>query len=235
RAGPGDVLFGNRRPGVGVGQNEVRSMATGANRRDDQATAEQALAMDAFGVVLQDLVLRDVVSKLDGSAFVVTAAAQEGDLGDRGGRTGIGRPQDVVSSVTIRATRGQRVTASRRLPVQAFRKLLCFIGVARAAVNRLELFGMGKLLSSQVSVATRALEGSVRRSAQGSRVERGRHSRLPLSGAGPGFVATHARLASRQRLGLLGLQGHSKKDSSEASGANSDQKTLLPFETHPTC
>ena len=48
RAGPGDVLFGNRRPGVGVGQNEVRSMATGANRRDDQATAEQALAVDAL-------------------------------------------------------------------------------------------------------------------------------------------------------------------------------------------
>ena len=98
---------------------------------------------------------------------MVTAAAQKGDLGDRGGRTGIGRPQDVVSSVTIRAARGQRVTAPRRLPVQAFRILLCFIGVARAAVNRLELFGMGKLLSSQISVATGALKCSVRRGPQG--------------------------------------------------------------------
>jgi len=221
-AGPGDVLFGNRRPGVGVGQNEVRSMATGANRRDDQATAEQALAMDAFGVVLQDLVLRDVVSKLDGSAFVVTAAAQEGDLGDRGGRAGIGRPQDVVSSVTIRAARGQRVTAPRRLPVQAFGMLLCFIGVARAAINRLELFGMGKLLSSQISVAIGALKCNVRRGPQGSLIEGGWHSRLPLACAGAGCVATQARLASRQGLGLLGLQGHSKEDSSEASGADSD-------------
>jgi hypothetical protein len=207
-------------------------MATGTNRRDDQATAEQALAVDAFGIVLQDLVLGDVVSKLDGSAFMVTAATQKGDLGDRGGRTGIGRPQDVVSSVTIRAARGQRVTASRRLPVQAFGMLLCFIGVARAAVNRLELFGMGKLLSSQLSVATGALECSVRRGPQGSLVEGGWHSRLPLACAGAGCVATHARLASRQVLRLLGLQGHSKEDRSEASSADNDQKTLLPSETH---
>jgi hypothetical protein len=74
RARPGDVLFGNRRPRVGMGQNEVRRMATGANRRDDQATPEQALAMDAFRIVLQDLVLGDVVSNLDGSALMMTAA-----------------------------------------------------------------------------------------------------------------------------------------------------------------
>jgi hypothetical protein len=206
-------------------------MATGTNRRDDQATAEQALAVDAFGIVLQDLVLGDVVSKLDGSAFMVTTATQKGDLGDRGGRTGIRRPQDVVSSVTIRAARGQRVTASRRLPVQAFRMLLCFIGVARAAVNRLELFGMGKLLSSQISVATGALEYSVRRGPEGSLVEGGWHSRLPLACPRAGFVATHARLTSRQGLGLLGVQGHSREHSSEGSSADSDQETLMASAT----
>jgi hypothetical protein len=106
--------------------------------------------------------------------------------------------------------------------VQAFGMLLCFIGVAGAAVNRLELFGMGKLLSSQISVATCALKCRVRRGSQSSLVEGGWHSRLPLAGAGTGCVATHARLASRQGLGLLGWQGHSKEDSSEASGADSD-------------
>jgi hypothetical protein len=48
-------------------------------------------------------------------------------------------------------------------------------------------------------------------------------------------VATHARLASRQRLGLLCEQGHSKEDSKEACGAESDQKTLLPSESHTIC
>ncbi len=205
RAGPGDVLFGDRRAGIGVGQDEVRSMATGTNRRDDQATAQQALAVHTFGIVFQDLVLGNVVSKLDGRAFMVTAATQEGDLGDRGGRPGIGRPQDVVSSVTIRATRSQRVTVLRRLSVQAFRILFCFIGVARAAVNRLELLGVGKFfLALQISVAVRALKCSVRRGPQGSRVEGGRHPRLSLAYAGSGFVASQARLASRQGLGLLG-------------------------------
>ena len=140
-----------------------------------------------------------------------------------------------MGSVTIRAARGQRVTAPRRLPVQAFRVLLCSIGVAVAAVNRLELFGMGKFLSSQISVATCALKCRVWRGSQTSLVERGWHSRLPLACAGAGWVATQAGLASRQGFGLLGWQGHSKEDSSEASSAESDQKTLLAVETHPFC
>jgi hypothetical protein len=110
--------------------------------------------------------------------------------------------------------------------------LLCFIGVARAAVNRLELFGMGEFFFvSQIAVTVGALQCSVRRGPQASLVKGGWCSRLPLAGAGAGFVAIHARLASRQRLGLLGLQGHSKEDS-EASGANGDQKMLLPSEAH---
>jgi len=143
-------------------QNGVRRMATGTNRGHDQATAEQPLAVDAFRIVFQDLFLRDVVSKLDRSTFVMTAATQKGDLGNRGGRAGIGRPQDVVSSVAIHAARGQRVTAPCRLPVQAFRVLLFFIGVAGATVNRLEFFGMGKVLSSQIGVTTGALQCGVR-------------------------------------------------------------------------
>jgi hypothetical protein len=35
RAGSGDVLFGDRRTGISVRQNEVHRVATCANRRDD--------------------------------------------------------------------------------------------------------------------------------------------------------------------------------------------------------
>jgi hypothetical protein len=73
-AGMGDVLLGDRRTGIGVRQNEMRRVATGANRRDDEAPFEQAFTVDAFGIVLQDLVLRNVVTERDGRAFVVTAA-----------------------------------------------------------------------------------------------------------------------------------------------------------------
>jgi hypothetical protein len=119
--------------------------------------------------------------------------------------------------------------------VQAFCILLCFIDVACAAVNWLELFGVGEFLSRQISVATGALECGVRRGPQGSLVEGGWNSRLPLACAGADFVATHAWCASRQGLALLGLQGYSKEDNGEARGTDSDQKTLLPSEIHTNC
>jgi hypothetical protein len=113
--------------------------------------------------------------------------------------------------------------------------LLCFIVVARAAVNRLEPFGMGKFLSSQIAVATSALNRSVRRGAQGGSIEGGRHSRLPLASARSGFVASQARLASRQRLGLLGAEGQSKEDSKEAHRAENDKKTLCASAGQTIC
>jgi hypothetical protein len=36
-------------------------------------------------------------------------------------------------------------------------------------------------------------------------------------------------------LGLLGVQGHSEDDSKEACRAESDQKTLLPSDSHTIC
>ena len=145
-----------------MGQDEVRRVATGANCRHDQAATEQALAVDTFRIIFQDLVLRDVVSKLDGSAFMMTAATQNGNLGHRDGRTWVRRAQDVVSSVTIHAPRCQRIAALRRLAVQAFRVLLVFISVASSAVKRLKLFQMGELFWIHVTVATRAFQSGVR-------------------------------------------------------------------------
>ena len=122
--------------------------------------------------------------------------------------------------------------------MQAFRILLCFIGVARAAVNRSELCGVGKvvfLLAGQLAVTIGAAQGGVGRGPQASLVERRRDSGLALARAAAGFVATQAQLASRQGLGLLGLQGYSKQDGSKASGARNDQKTLSSSETRTIC
>ena len=94
---------------------------------------------------------------------------------------------------------------------------------------------MGKLFSRQISVATSTLERGVRGSPQGSRVEGRRHSRLALGGAGSGFVASQARLASRQGLGLLGVEGRSKEESDEARRAESDKKTVCPLIGHTIC
>ncbi len=98
-------------------QNKVRRVATGADRRDHQTPLEQAFAMDAFGIVLQDLVLRNVVSKLDGRTLVMAAPAQKRNLGGGGGRAASGGRQNVVSSVAIRTARREHVTTLRRLSV----------------------------------------------------------------------------------------------------------------------
>ena len=136
---------------------------------------------------------------------MVAAAAQKGNLGRRGGRSGIGRPQNVVRTVTVLATRRQSVTAFGRPPVQAFRILLFLIGVARAAINRRELGGMGKIFSAfQIAVTVGAFERGVGRGSQSSLVEWRWDIRLALAGAAPGIVAIKTRFASRQRLGLLG-------------------------------
>jgi hypothetical protein len=50
-----------------------------------------------------------------------------------------------------------------------------------------------------------ALQGGVGRGPQSSLVERGWNIGLALARASAGIVAIQARLASRQRLGLLGV------------------------------
>ena len=112
--------------------------------------------------------------------------------------------------------------------------LFCFVGVAHAAIDRLELFGMGKLLSCQISVAGGALECGVRRGPQSRRVEGRRHSRLPLACAGSGFMAAHARLATRQRFELLCAEGQSKQERKEGWG-ESDKMTLPRPNTSTIC
>jgi hypothetical protein len=94
--------------------------------------------------------------------------------------------------------RGQRVTAFGRSPVQTFRILLFFIGMACAAVDRGELGGVREFLFAlQIAVTIGALQCGVRRGPQSSLVEGRWDSRLALARAAGGFVATQAHLASR--------------------------------------
>jgi hypothetical protein len=111
-----------------------------------------------------------------------------------------------MSSVTVLATRGQWITAFGRSAMPAFRILLFFIRVARAAVDRGELGGVGKFLSAfQIAMTIGALQGGVGGGPQSRLVERGWDFRLALASSAAGIVAIQARFASRQRLGLLGV------------------------------
>lgn len=79
-ASRGDILARNRRLRIRMWQYGVRRVTGCAIRRHDQALLEQRLAMDALGIVLQDVVLWDVAILGDLGTFAMTSAANEGYL-----------------------------------------------------------------------------------------------------------------------------------------------------------
>ena len=66
---------------VGARQDQVGRVATGAGRRHRQAALQQALAVNALVVVLNDLVLASGVAHGRFLALAVAAAAQLGHVG----------------------------------------------------------------------------------------------------------------------------------------------------------
>jgi hypothetical protein len=79
-AGLGNVAASDGGVLLGVRQDVVRGVAGGAIRRHDQALLQQALAVNALGVVLDDVVLFDRALRLHRRALAMALAAGEGHL-----------------------------------------------------------------------------------------------------------------------------------------------------------
>jgi hypothetical protein len=216
-AGLRDVALGDGRARVGVRQDEMRRMTTGANRRHHQAAAKQTLAVKALRVILENLVLRNVMRDLNRRAFVMAAPAQKRNLHDRSGRPGIGRTKDVVRAMTIGALRRELVAALECLAVQAGGVLFLFSGMAVAAIDRQELFGMREFLLGKFFVAVGALEAGVRRGAESRGVKGWGNAWLPLACA-PRLVAHQAVVGTGQLVFAGILSG--QNDGREADGKN---------------
>ena len=75
-------------------------------RGNDEPLFEQALAMDALSITLENLLLRDVVGTFDFRSFGVALGTHPGDVERRyGGVRGVQR-DDVVAAVAILADGG---------------------------------------------------------------------------------------------------------------------------------
>ena len=171
RAGLGDVLFGDGGAGIGVGKHVVRGVATGADRGNRQALLEQADAMNAVLVILEDVGLRNGARLADFGAFAVTAAAEARNVdgGDR--RLQVGRGQDVVRAVAELAAGSIGVVLGRLLAVDAAGILALLFAVAQAAIDAGQLFRMRNFFD--VAVAGDAIQGGMGGRFQGGRVEAG--------------------------------------------------------------
>ena len=71
-----DVLSGDRGTSVRMGQNVVRRVTRRARGRDHEPFLQQPLAVNALGVVLQNVVLVDLALELDRGTLTLTFPAE---------------------------------------------------------------------------------------------------------------------------------------------------------------
>ena len=140
RAGGGNVPAIDGGGGVGVRQDQVRGVARGAGRGHRQSLFQQRLAVDALGVVLENIVLANVAIARNSSSFAMALAANEGHFHWRHRRPRVLHRIDVVVPVTIHTAGRQWIAARNRLPVERAGMLLLLGGVARATLYRRRFF-----------------------------------------------------------------------------------------------
>ena len=106
-AGRGHVVDVDTRAGVRVTQDVVSRVAGRADRRHGESLAEQALAVDAHRIVLEDALLRDLVGPGHRRTFPVAVAAEQRHVHHSRRRIGIRGGQDIVFAVTAPTVRGK--------------------------------------------------------------------------------------------------------------------------------
>ena len=85
-AGGGHSVVRDAGSRVGMREDVVGRMTGRTDSRDGQSRSEKPLPMDGHGVVLQDVILRDVVRPRNWTALPMTLPAEEGDVHGGGGR-----------------------------------------------------------------------------------------------------------------------------------------------------
>lgn len=140
--------------GIGIGGGEdimrcVTRRTIGCHRK---ALSQQALAVNTFRVILQDVMFTDVAVPLHGSTLPVTSAAEEGDIQRCYGRTLVLDGQNVVIAVTRDTTWRQGIAAGNRSAVHGARMLRLLLRMAGAALNSGRRV-MGHLFTRKVCMA----------------------------------------------------------------------------------
>ena len=162
-AGLDDVVAVDAGFGVVGVTNVMRRVAVGTDGGDDEALFVETLTVDRFGIMAQDAVLRDVVLPSNLCAFFVAATAHERDIELGNSRLGIAGREDVVFTMAIPAFWSKFLAGVGQFTVKAlmidFRDLV----VTKAAIDRLEVFGVREVGVDQVDVTIGALERAVDR------------------------------------------------------------------------
>ena len=115
--GLGDVLRRDGRIRIRVRKDEMIPMAVVARSRHGEASPEQAFAVDALGIVAQDLFFRNVVDTGDRRTLSMARSAKERDVHLVSFRPDVRRGQSIVSAVALFAGGGVRGSSFESLAV----------------------------------------------------------------------------------------------------------------------
>jgi hypothetical protein len=109
--------------------------------------------MDALGIVLHDIVLRDIIYPGHNLTLPVTFATQVRDVHLIGTGFGIGMMEDVMVTMTLFAAGSMRVIHEQGLTVNPSYIIFHLKGMAVTAIDRLQVIGMRKSLIRCVGMA----------------------------------------------------------------------------------
>ena len=131
----GDISRVDAGSGIARRKLSVGRVAAGARGRDHQPALEQSLAMDAFFVMLDHVMLCSLITDRGLAFFLMAARAQDRHIRGIRGRHRILFQLDRVGPVAIRAHRRVRVTLAGQLPVDTTLVLFSLLVMAAGAID----------------------------------------------------------------------------------------------------
>jgi hypothetical protein len=139
-----------------VGENQVISVAIIASGGDDQTLLEQSFAVNALGIVGEDIMFGDVIHTGHRSSLPVALPAQYGNVHLVSSRADIRGGEDVVLPVTFVAGRGVGGSSFQGSSVNTGIKLFIRHIVTNPAVYSLQRLGVGEFLHIGILMAVDA-------------------------------------------------------------------------------
>jgi hypothetical protein len=116
-------------------KDQMSGVTGNARGGDDEPFSQQTLAMNAFGIVFQNIALWNRTIQLNRCSFLMALSADKGNFERHHRRAQVFDGKDVMVAMTVLAAWRKGIAAGESFPVQRASILFQFAGVACAAVD----------------------------------------------------------------------------------------------------
>ena len=136
-----------------MGQNQVIPVTIVAGCCNDQSRFKQTSSVYALGIILNDVMLRNIIYPGYDFALPVAFSAQDGDIHFIGAGFWVRVVKDIMVAMALFAAWSIGIAHEQSLPVYAPGVVGHRLGVTNTAIDRLKIVGMWKSLISCIGVA----------------------------------------------------------------------------------